>query len=245
MAGESAANVEGYLKQYGIVNPTDAEIAMFTGLDTVEGGAAGAAMAAYANSVQAEQTRQANDPLAAYQTLEQQYASDSIAQAGNLYTQLQDLQSQAPKLFGEFTPDQINEYLKPLQTAFTSSVSQVQGVLASRGLGASSTEANALAQTNQQFQENVLQTGLNIGLTSQQNKAQSMQQQIQNLFGLGTQANAQAGAAAGQRSAQNLSQSYLIASLPYFLRSRLIRRSSLRSRPTTPTRAGSRRLLIK
>ena len=143
----SQQDVLATLKAYGVANPTDAEAALFTGMDTI-GGSAGAAIAEYANYKKSESDRQASDPLVAYQQLEQQYATDSIAQANNLYGQLQDLQSSAPKLFGELTPDQINQYLAPLQTAFKQSVSQVQGVLASRGLGASSTEANALAQTN-------------------------------------------------------------------------------------------------
>jgi len=96
-------------------------------------------------------------------------------------------------------------------------MSSVQGIMASRGLGASSSEANALAQTNQQFQEQVLNTGLNIGLTSQQNKANAIQQQINNLFSQTGQAMGISGQAAGQQSAQNLGESNLIASLPSFL----------------------------
>jgi len=214
----SANDVGQWLQMYGVVNPTPEEEGLFAGMDVI-GGAANAAMAEYANYKKAEQERQASDPLLAYQTLEQNYAKDTYDKAQNLYSQLSYLQSSAPQLFGSLTPDQIQSYLAPLATSFKSSLAEVQGSLASRGLGASSTEANALAQTNQQFQENVLSTGLQVGMTQQQNKAKSIQDQINNLLGISTGAEARAGAAAGQRSAQDLGQSNLIASLPYFLRS--------------------------
>jgi len=214
----SATDVGKELQRYGVVNPTPAEENLFAGMDVI-GGAADAAIAEYANYKLQEQQRQASDPLAAYQTLEQNFANDTYAKAQNLYSQLSDLQSSAPQLFGALTPDQIQQYLAPLATSFKSSLAEVQGSLASRGLGASSTEANALAQTNQQFQENVLSTGLQVGMTQQQNKAQSIQAQINNLLGLSTQAQGQVGAAVSQKSQQDLGQSNLIASLPYFLRS--------------------------
>src|SRR5258705_11532 len=94
----STENVKTLLKQYGLANPTEAEADMFAGMDII-GGTAGAAIAAYANAKTSEAARQASDPLAAYQQLTQKYAADSIASAGNLYTQLQDVLSSAPKLF--------------------------------------------------------------------------------------------------------------------------------------------------
>lgn len=214
----TGADVRQKLQAFGLANPTDAEITMFTGLDEI-GGASDAAIAAYANFKTQETQRQASDPLKAYQDLTEKYAADSIANAGNLYTQLQGVLTEAPKLFGSLTADQVSTYLAPLKTSYDSAISTVQGVIASRGLGASSAEANALAQTEKQFQEQVLSTGLQVGQTQQAARANSIAQQIQNLFGLGTSALGEAGKAAGQRSSQDLSQSNLVGSLPYFLRS--------------------------
>lgn len=211
-------DIKTLLQRYGLANPTAAEIAIFEGIDVI-GGAAEAAIGAYANAKTSEMARQKNDPLAAYQELTQKYTADSITSAGNLYNQLQGVLSEAPKLFGGLTPDQVQSYLAPLQTSYKTALSNVQGIIASRGLSASSTENAALAETNKQFQDQVFSTGLDVGMKSQQAKANSIQAQINNLFGFGTSAMGESGAAARQRSAQDLGQSNLIASLPYFLRS--------------------------
>lgn len=213
-----SADVKRLLQQYGLPNPTDAEVDMFTGIDVI-GGAAVSSIAAYANAKKAELDRQANDPLTAYQQLTEKYSADSIAKAGNLYDQLQSVLTEAPKLFGNLTPDQVQTYLAPLQTSYTQALSSVQGIVASRGLAASSTENAALAQTNKEFQQQVFSTGLDVGMKSQKNRATAMQAQINNLFGFGTSTLGMAGQAAGQKSAQDLGQSNLIASLPYYLRS--------------------------
>lgn len=202
--------------------PTEAEAQSLAGSFTSDNNAASkaagvSAIAQYVNQKQAEQERIKNDPLAALQTKMEESAALMKNQVQGLYGQLQDTLSSAPKLFGELTPDQIQAYLAPLKTSFDQQISTVQGVMGSRGIAASSTENNALAQTDKQFQENVLSTGLQVGLDAQKNKASSIQQQIQNLFGLTGQEEGMASNAAAQRSAQNLGQSNLIASLPYFL----------------------------
>ena len=76
MAHISSGDVASTLKQYGVTNPTDAEIAIFTGMDVI-GGSANAAIAEYANYKTTEAQREASDPLAAYQTLEQNFATQS------------------------------------------------------------------------------------------------------------------------------------------------------------------------
>lgn len=205
------------LKKYGITNPDPSEVDIFVGMDVV-GGAALAAISEYANFKKQEALREANDPLAAYQTLTQKMADDSISRAQNLYTQLQETLTEAPQLFGNLTPDQIQTYMAPLKTSFEQSLATAQTVMASRGMAASSTENAAIAAEQKKFQEGVFATGLDVGMKSQQAKAQSMQQQIAQLFGLGQFAQGEAGGAARQKSAQELYQSNLIASLPYFLR---------------------------
>lgn len=92
------------------------------------------------------------------------------------YQQAADLFSQAPQLFGSMTPDQINEYLAPLKSSFDYSSGSVQGTEAARGLTGSSLEAAALGLTQNQFNQSVLQTGLNVGMTQQQQRAQALQQ---------------------------------------------------------------------
>jgi len=175
------------------------------------------AVGQYVNYKQQMDQFEKTDPLNALRDRFNNIIDQNTKSVQGLYSQLQDTISAAPQLFGSLTPDQISTYLGPLKTAFDASISAVQGVMASRGLGASSTEANALAQTAQQFQQNVLQTGLNIGLTSQQQKEQAIQSQINNLFGQTGQALSGAQAVGSQQSQQNLGISNLFASLPSFL----------------------------
>jgi hypothetical protein len=212
-------NIADVFKQFGYY-PTQDEInaiaPSFEGRYNIQ--AIGtSAVSQYVLQKKAEIDRQKNDPLAALQ----KKMDDSVAlmknQVQGLYGQLQDTLSAAPQLFGNMTPDQIGTYLAPLKSAFTEQLGQIQGVMASRGLAASSTENNALAQTGEKFQENVMSTGLQVGLDAQKNKAASIQAQINNLFGLTGTEEGIAGSAAGQRSSQNLGQSNLIASLPFFL----------------------------
>ncbi len=177
------------------------------------------AIAQYVNYKNQQAEFEKNDPLNAVIQRSNDIFDKNMASVKGLSQQLQDTLTSAPKLFGSLTPDQIADYLKPLQATFKTQMDQVQGTLASRGLGASSTEANALAQTNQQFQETVLSTGLNIGLDAQKNQANSIEAMINNLFTQSGQALGVGGQAAGQKSAQALAQSNLIASLPSFLNS--------------------------
>jgi hypothetical protein len=176
-----------------------------------------AAVSQYVLAKQSEATRVANDPLAALQTKMQESADTMKQQVQGLYTQLQGVLTEAPQLFGSLTPDQITTYLAPLQTAFKTQLATVQGALAGRGLGGSSTESNALAQTGEQFQEQVLSTGLNVGIQSQQARAKAMSDQINSLLGLTGTEESLASSAAQTRSQQQLGQSNLISSLPYFL----------------------------
>jgi len=212
-------NIQQVFNQFGYY-PTQAEITAmapsFEGTFNV-GQIGTSAVAQYVNFKQAEATRAANDPLAALQTKMTDSANQMKQQVTGLYTQLQSVLTQAPQLFGSLSPDQISTYLQPLQNAFQTQLATVQGALGGRGLAGSSTESNALAQTGQQFEQNVLSTGLSVGQTQQQAQATSIQNQINSLLGLtGTEENIAAGAA-GQESSQNLGQSNLIASLPYFL----------------------------
>lgn len=199
--------------------PTESEVAELTPTSAGEGGyeRGRSAVATYVNMKKAELERQANDPIKELQKKQEEKALLLEAQVNGLYGQLQDSIKEAPQLFGSLTPDQIQTYLGPLQASFKKQQSELQGIMAQRGLAASSTEAGALAETGQRFQENVFAAGLDVGLRQKVEKSQAIQRRIDSLFGLQGQAEGLAAGAAAQRSQQDLGQSNLIASLPFFL----------------------------
>ena len=220
-APDTNIDITAIMKQFGYT-PTNEEAVMLQGAFGAENNAVSKAagveaIAQYVNYQKQIQAFDAKDPLTGLQTRMNNIIDQNTKAVSGLSDQLQQTLSAAPQLFGSLTPDQISTYLAPLQTSFNQQLSQVQATMAARGLGASSPEANALAQTNQQFQQTVLSTGLNIGLTAQKNKADAIQQQINNLFGQTGQAINSTTSAAGQQSKQQLGESELIGSLPSFL----------------------------
>jgi|SRR5579864_4424214 len=219
--GAANFNILDVFQEFGY-QPTQAEISALSSsfggsIDPYQIGSS--AVGQYVNFMDQIKQTEANDPLAALQTSLATDIAQNRASIEGLYGQIQSTLTSAPQLFGDLTPDQISTYIQPLQTAFTQQLSQVQGAMASRGVAGSSTENNALAQTNLQFQQGLLSTGLSIGQQQQQARAQAMQAQINNLFGLTGQETGIKGQAAGQESAQNLSESNLLASLPSFYNS--------------------------
>ena len=219
--GASDINITKMMESYGYY-PTQEEAQALQGSFTSDNNAASkavgaSAVAQYVLSKKAEAERQKNDPLVALQKKMDESVTLMKNQVQGLQTQLSDTLSAAPQLFGSLTPDQIQQYLAPLKTSFDTQLSTLQTTMASRGLGASSTENNALAQTGQKFKEDVLATGLQVGQTQQTAKAKSIQDQINNLFGLTSTEEQISAGAAGQKSAQDLGQSNLVSSLPYFL----------------------------
>jgi hypothetical protein len=212
-------DIEQVFNEFGYY-PTQAEVTAmsqsFSGRN--DSGTIGTnAVAQYVNFKRAQADFDKNDPLTALQTRMNDAVTLQKNQVQGLYGQLQDVLSSAPKLFGELTPDQISTYLAPLKNAFDTQLASVQGTIASRGITGSSTENNALAETGKKFQEQVFSTGLDVGMKSQANKANAIQAQIQNLFGLTGQELGISAGAVGQQSAQRLASSNLIASLPSFL----------------------------
>lgn len=204
--------------------PTQAEVSSFIGSDSdigarVPEGLANnltqSFIAQYVMNVQADQQRQATDPLAAYQTQVNDIANQQQLQSTNLYSQAQQVFSSAPQLFGNLTQDQITEYLAPLQTAFTTAQSQTQAQLAARGLTGSNIEANALETGNTNFNNQVLQTGIAVGQTTQNNTGVLLQSEAGGLLSASTQNRGLSGQAAGQISSQNLQQQNYLNSLPF------------------------------
>lgn len=206
-------DVQKFLGDFGVTATPDI-MASFSGLDDID---ALQLLGDYATSVKAETARQASDPLNSYIKMAGDYTTQMMGQAQTMYGQMQDLLSSAPKLFGNLTPDQVNEYLSPLQDAFTQAQAQTSGDFARRGLTGSSTEASALSQGTTTFEENVLSQGLSVGQQAQTAQASAMAARIQQLMTGAGQTFGLEGQATGQKSAQDLSQSNLLASLPYFL----------------------------
>lgn len=236
IAEDPDINLYNIFQSFGYT-PTQAELdslaGAFGGANNAQTKAAGvSAVAQYVNYQNQIKQFEANDPLNALQTRMNNIIDQNTKSVQNLSSQLQSTLSAAPQLFGSLTPDQIQTYLKPLQDTFNQQLSQVQGAIASRGLAASSTENNALAQTNQEFQNQVFSTGLSVGLQSQQNQANALQEQINNLFGQTGQAIGVTGQAAGQKSAQDLSQSNLLASLPSFLNAQALQTGQFNTNAT-------------
>lgn len=211
----SAGDVKDILQSFGI-QADESIMNAFNGLDTID---ARQLLGSYATARKAESDRQANDPLNSYIKMAGDYTTKYANMAETMHGQLQDLLSSAPKLFGEFTPDQVSQYLAPLQQEFQKAQAVTEGAYGRRGIAGSSTEAQALQIGNSDFQKNVLQQGLSIGVDSQQKKAAAMQARIAQLQGASGQAFGLEGNATATKSAQDLSQSNLLASLPFFLSS--------------------------
>lgn len=206
--------------------PTQSEVASFIQSDTVLGDttseSSGLAnsltdsfIGQYVQNIQANNARVASDPLAAFQEQAQQVAQQQQQQSTNLYSQAQQVFQNAPQLFGSLSPDQITEYLAPLQTAFTQAQSQTQAQEAARGLTGSNIEANALQTGNTNFQNQVLQTGLQIGTTAQTNVGNLLQTQAGVLQTASNNNTALSGQASGQLSSQDLAQQNYLNSLPF------------------------------
>lgn len=204
--------------------PTQAEVSSFIQSDTqlgarepegLQDSLTDSFIAQYVMNVQADQVRQANDPLAAFQQQANDIANQQQLQSTNLYTQAQQVFSSAPQLFGNLTPAQITEYLAPLQTAFTQAQSQTQAQLSARGLTGSNIEANALQTGTTNFENQVLQTGVAVGQTTQNNTGSLLAQEAGGLQTASTQNRGLQGQASGQLSSQNLQQQNYLNSLPY------------------------------
>ena len=235
--GASDIDLNKIFAEFGY-SPTQAEL---TSMQSAFGGANNAATKAagvsaigqYVNYMNQMKKFEESDPLTALQTRMNNMVDQNQAAVQNLSKQLQDTLSSAPQLFGSLAPDQIQEYLAPLKSSFDQPMASVQSTMASRGLGAGSTEANALAQTGQQFNQVVLQQGLNIGMTAQTNKANALQAQINNLFGQTGTAMSISGNAASQQSKQNLGTSQLIGSLPSVLSAQALQQGAFNTQATS------------
>ena len=192
--------------------PSKEELASLSPTYAGEGGGTrgNASVAAYVNTVRLLQEQKQNDPLNQVIADERGFFSDTARKAAEDEANLKG----PVKLFGGLSEDQINQYLSPLNQSTMESGARLEGDAARRGIAGSSTEMNALAENERLFRQNVLSTGLNIGLSERDRTAQLLGTRYNLLAGsLGRQ-----GQVAGQLSAQDFEGTQLRAQLPIYLR---------------------------
>ncbi len=222
--------INEYAKRFGITLPPGIAAALTTvvgsdGQETITEGEVGL----YANALNELNIAAANDPLTKVLATEQALYTSSGEKAAGYAKQLASIYTSAPQLFGNLTPDQITDYLKPLQSQFDTTRQLVEGQAAARGNTGSSLEATALAQTDKQFKEGVVSQGLMIGQQQQQNQAQVLQQLYSQYLGQQSQALAAQQQTGGQISAQNYDNAQFKAQLPLLLNSWATQQNQLRN----------------
>lgn len=180
--GSKNFDIQAIFQSFGYT-PTQAEIDALAPSFEVRKNTLQTGESAVANYVQAHQAiGQAQSLIQGNLTAETTGAANAEAAgtadqaAGTAsFNQAQQTLQSAPKLFGSLTPDQVSQYLAPLQSQFNYGLGQVTGNAASRGLAGSSLEAQAMAQAQAQYQQSVLSQGLSVGQQQQQALAQSQQ----------------------------------------------------------------------
>lgn len=219
-------NIYDVFKSFGYT-PTQAEINQlapsFMGRkDVYQIGSS--AVAQYVETQRKIQEQQANDPLIKYVEEQKTRAADLSTKAQDLYGQQQKILSSAPQLFGNLTPDQINEYLAPVVQSAKENSANLEGAFARRNLAGSSIEANALTGANREFLQNVLAQGLNIGLNQQKQQSDSIEKQIAQLFNQAGISTSQVGAGTSQLSQQDFNNAQTLIGLPSFLNAQSLQR---------------------
>jgi hypothetical protein len=211
----SKEDVAKTFKSYGI-DLSPAEVDIFAGSDS--GPSLAQAMANFANTKSQQLKLEASNPLKTFLEEEKQRRVQYQSQAEILYKQLQDTISAAPKLFGGLTSEQVQQYIAPIAQATREGSANLEGNFARRGIAGSSIEANALADAQRKYQENVLNTGLNVGMNTQQAQASAIQNRINKLFGQTSQSTGLLGSGAEKLTSDMYSNMNTLTTLPYFLK---------------------------
>lgn len=239
MPNMDANKTREVLKSYGY-DATDLEVQALAGLDIGNGGPQALAQYALTKSQQLE--RQAKDPLNSvlaaektFSSAQEAFAKGDIDSAKELYGQLEGVLKEAPHLFGNLTPDQIDEYMAPVKQQFKEADAVAQGSAARRGLGGSSTELALQGEEANKFKGQVLSTGVSVGMTQQQLQAKAIQDEVNRrtqLAGMHTSAAATGyglqNQAAGQLSGQAQGDQSLLSSLPAYLRAQVLQELALK-----------------
>lgn len=199
LEADEKSQVKGWFQEFGYT-PTDAEVASLIQLSgagnadpnsrLAQNQRGESLVAQYVQTIQSVQEANANDPTKqvladakGFFNSQQKSAVDLRGNADQVYQQLQKVTTSAPKLFGNLTPDQINEFIAPLRTQFDASDAALQGQANRAGLAGSSTELGLVAQNENAFKENVLSQGVATGLQEQQNEENVLQNRITSLTG--------------------------------------------------------------
>lgn len=209
------ANIVNSFLSFGY-EPTEAEVAQLIPTSAGTGGfeRGQAAVADYVRTMQAEQERQANDPLKGFIEEQKPKIGQYEQQAQNLYEELRGVISKAPQLFGALNEAQIDQLLAPLQRATAESSARVEGAFGRRGLVGSTPEAQALAEQERIFRENALSTGLQVGLNQQKAERDAIQNYLNQVFARSGELTQLVGQGAGQLSGQDLQQLQFLSGLP-------------------------------
>lgn len=171
--------VQRMFDSYGITPPPGVIDALTLNIPTDDQqGMASYEVGSFVNAVNELNKAAAADPMSKILVDEQNALTSATGEADKYAGMVQDVYTNAPKLFGSMTPDQIDMYLAPMKRQFDYSFGAVQGAAAKRGNTGSSLEAQAMADSSKSFNEDVLSAGLNVGMTQQQNQAG----QLENLF---------------------------------------------------------------
>lgn len=231
-------NLQEAFRSFGY-EPTQEEIDMmipaFSGRYNIEQ-TGRTAIANYVNSVRKEEERRKNDPLLKFVEEQRGKVAGFEKESESVYQELKGIIQKAPKLFGSLTDEQIDQYLAPIRRASQESSARVEGAMGRRGMVGSSTEANALAEQDRLFQQNALSTGLQVGLTQQEQEARILQNRLTELaqkYGIGISA---IGGGTGQMSSQDLQQTQYLSQLPIYLQQLAMQQNAM----NTAANAGSK-----
>lgn len=206
-------NVESVFESFGYT-PTQQEVdalaPAFEGRTNIEQ----TGRSAVSNYVIAHQQIQGTQSSIQGELLSEQEAEKMSQSLGKIYEEqgqeaynkAADVYSQAPKLFGSMTPDQIDQYLAPVTQATQKQQGVIDSQSAARGLGGSSIEANAKAQEQGIYKQNVLSQGLGVGMNQQDQMAKILQSLGAQKYGASGQQYGLAGQYSGQaaQSAANM-----------------------------------------
>lgn len=206
-------------RSFGI-EPTDTEIYQFADVFKGSGGTKRgmAALAQYAQTKQSEAKALLNNPLVTFKKDQEERAKTYDTLSNELYTKQENVLRSAPKLFGELTPDQIQQYIAPITQASKESGALLEGGAARRGLTGSSIELQALSDADRQYKENVLSTGLNVGLTQQNNLSNALATRAGNALSSANTAYGNVGNAAKDLTSYQIDSNRYVNELPNLLR---------------------------
>lgn len=230
------STIQQAFKDFGY-EPSQAELDIFDQIQRAAGpkdfgrtyspGAARSAVGAYVEAYKQIEKRKAEDPLNPYVAQEKARGDQMTQMSQQAYDQLTELYKQAPQLFGSMNEQQISQYLAPLQDQFNRSLAQVEGAYGRRGLVGSNIEASAMGEQGRLFNQNVLNTGLQVGLQQQQNLGNAYQNRSTAMLQGAQGAYGNQGNALSQLSQISAQEAQMLASLPSYLQNNALQQLML------------------